>query len=128
MKKFLKIVGVIIAAFILVLAGGWFYITRGLDAGSKLEIGEIKLDNVSDGTYTGRYEAGRWTNELNVDVKDHKITGIKVLKDVKFVAPGVSDRVFAEVIEQQSTDVDTVSSATVTTKAYLKSIENAVNK
>ena len=34
MKKFLKIVGVIIAAFILVLAGGWFYITRGLDAGS----------------------------------------------------------------------------------------------
>lgn len=122
MKIFLSVIGIII----LLIAGGAFYITRGLDSGRKLEINEVNLTQVNDGAYEGIYKAGRWTNELNVLVKDHKITDIKVIKDVSFSNPEQAKQVFNEVIEKQSTKVDVVSGASVTTKAYLKSIENAL--
>lgn len=128
MKLFIKIAVSIIAIFILIAAGGALYITRGLDSGSKLEINEVNLTKVSDGSYIGSYKAGRWTNELSVNVKDHKITGIKLLKDVVFTKPGQADPIFTNVIEKQSTKVDVISGASVTSKAYLKSIENALSK
>lgn len=41
--------------------------------------------------------------------------------------PNLSDELFSDVIKSQNTTVDTISGATVTSKAYLKSIENALN-
>jgi uncharacterized protein with FMN-binding domain len=86
------------------------------------------VSSTVDGTYTGKYDGGRWSNELSVTVKDHKITKIDVVKDVTFPKPEWTDQLFKEVIEKQSVDVDVVSGATVTSKAYLKSIENALAK
>lgn len=126
MKKFIKIFVSIIVVFALIVAGGVFYITRGLDSGSKLEIKEVNLAEVNDGTYAGSYKAGRWTNELSVLVKDHKIIDIQVLKDVAFSNQEQAKQVFNNVIEKQSTKIDVVSGASVTTKAYLKSIEDAL--
>lgn len=76
--------------------------------------------------YNGKYKSGRWSNELNVIVKGNKITAIKIADDVTFTMPGVSDKLFNNVIKAQDTKVDAVSGATVTSKAYLKSIENAL--
>ena len=41
---------------------------------------------------------------------------------------GLSDTLLPKVISKQNTTVDAVSGATVTSKAYLKSIENALTK
>jgi uncharacterized protein with FMN-binding domain len=77
MKTFLKIVLSIFIIFVLVAAGGIFYITRGLEKGSKLEISSVNLSSLNDGTYNGKYNAGRWSNEVRVTVKDNEITGIE---------------------------------------------------
>ncbi|HWQ51683.1 MAG TPA: FMN-binding protein, partial [Terriglobales bacterium] len=71
---------------------------------------------------------GRWANELAVTVQGGKITDIKVVKDVQFGTAEVSGEVFRRVIERQNVTIDVVAQATVTTKAYLKSIENALTK
>jgi len=125
MKKFFKILISLIVLIILVLAGGMFYITNGLEAGKNVEINGLNITNINDGIYNGKYKAGRWSNELKVTVKDKKITNIEIVDDVTFAMANVRNELFNKVIKEQNTKVVTVSGATVTSKAYLKSIENA---
>lgn len=127
MRVLLKVVAVIIIVFILVSVGGLFYLTRGLDEGINLSLWGINSSALNDGIYNGEYKSGRWTNKLKITVENKKITYIDIIDDVTFVRPGVSDELFSRVIKKQSTDIDAVSEATVTSKAYLKSIENAIN-
>ena len=127
MKAILKIIIPIIFVFILVFASGIFYLSRGLNKVSNIKINGINISDINDGIYSGKYNAGRWSNQLNVTVKGHKITEINIEDDVTFVKRDVSDELFNKVIEAQNTEVDAVSQATVTSKAYLKSIENALN-
>ena len=128
MRKIIKILAVIFVCFVIVVGVGFFYITSGLKAGQNLEVNEINLGNVKDGTYTGIFNFKRWSNELQVDIENSKIVDIKIVKDVKIPKLGVSQQLFYSVINQQSTKVDMVAGATVTSKAYLKAIENAVAK
>lgn len=128
MKLLLKIVLAVFVLFILVFGGGLFYLSRGLEAGEALEINSADLSAVSDGTYNGVYKGGRWTNEVRVTVKEHRITGVEVVKDVLFPKTEVTAELMERVLEQQSLDIDVVSGSTVTCKAYLKSIDNAFNQ
>lgn len=128
MKKKFKIILILIIIFVVIIGSGILYLNLGLKAGSKLDIKEINLSNVDDGTYRGTYNSGRWSNEIEITIKDHKITNIKIIDDVTFVQDGVSKELFNKVIEKQNTDVEVVSGATVTSKAYLKAIENALNE
>lgn len=128
MKKFLKIVLSIIVIFVLIIAAVGFYLTQGLRVGSKLAIESIDTSTLNDGVYSGKYEGGRWSNELKVTVRSHKIMKIEVVRDVKIPKPEVTQEIVNNVIEAQETDVDVVSGATVTSKAYLKAIENALKK
>lgn len=126
MKLFIKIILLTLMVFILITAGGMFYLTRGLGSSCKLVINDLKLSAVKDGAYNGKYKNGRWTNEVNVTVKDHKITNIDLVKDVLFSKPEVTKEVFSKVIKEQNINIDTISGSTITSKAYLKSIENAL--
>jgi uncharacterized protein with FMN-binding domain len=125
--KVLKIIGLIFILLVIVAASGMFYISRGLEEGVNVVINPVNLSEIEDGVYNGRNDFGRWTNELNVTVANNKITNIEIVKDVKIVSPELSTKLFQDVIEKQSITVDAVSGGTVTSKAYLKSIENALN-
>lgn len=128
MKVVLTIVLSVVIIGVLAIGGGLFYISRGLQTGANLEIDDVNLSSVDDGTYTGKYIGGRWTNEVSVTVKEHRITEVDILKDVLIPKPGIAEEIISKVIEEQRADVDVVSGATVTCKAYLKSIENALKK
>jgi uncharacterized protein with FMN-binding domain len=126
MKLFLKIILSVLIVFILITVGGIFFLSRGLASGSKLVINDVKLSAVKDGIYNGKYKDGRWTNEVNLTVKDHKITNIDLVKDVMFPKPEVTKELFNNVVKEQNINIDAVSGSTITSKAYLKSIENAL--
>lgn len=127
MKRFFKILLSVILLFLLIFAGGIFYLSRGLKGASNITLNGIDLSKLKDGIYTGEYDYGRWTNKLDITVKDNKITKIIINNDVTLSDQNVSEKLFNEVIETQNTKVDTISGATVTSKSYLKSIENALN-
>ncbi|MDF2522945.1 MAG: hypothetical protein K0R31_586 [Clostridiales bacterium] len=126
MKLFYKILLSIIACLFLVLGGTIFFLTRGLDAGSQQTISQVDLTLLNDGIYSGKYDAGRWSNEVKVTVSNRKITKIDVVKDVMIPKPEATQELFDNVIKNQNTTVDTVAGATVSSKAYLKAIENAL--
>ncbi|MDK2936375.1 FMN-binding protein [Acetobacterium carbinolicum] len=128
MKKAMIIILSILGVLVLVGAGGFFYLTSGLESGENLAINPVDLQKIEDGTYAGVYESGRWTNEVAVSVANHQITSIDVVKAVTMESPDVTSTIINQVIKIQNTTVDTVSGATVTSKAYLKSIENALTQ
>lgn len=68
----------------------------------------------------------RWSNEIIVTVKDHQIIELELVDDVMFKIDEVTKTLFDRVIQNQSLDVDIETGATVTSHAYLKAIENAV--
>ena len=68
-------------------------------------------------------------HNLTIDeVINNKIYSIKIVDDIMFSQPEVREELFKRVIENQNLDVDIISEATITTKAYLKSIEVALKK
>ncbi len=126
--KVLKIIGLIFLLFIIIASLSMFYLTKGLEEVLNVGINPVDLSGIEDGVYSGSYDLGRWANELKVTVENHKITDIQIEEDVKFAQPEVSSQLFQRVIKEQNTTVDAISGATVTSKAYLKSIENALIK
>ncbi|MFZ5946318.1 MAG: FMN-binding protein [Bacillota bacterium] len=129
LKVIIKICLSILLIFVLTAGGMMFFLTRGLESGSSVSIEDsINLSALSDGIYTGKHEDGRFSNELKVLVKDNKITEIELVKDVTFPKEEVTKQIISSVIEQQSLAVDAVAGATITSKAYLKAMENALKK
>ena len=105
-----------------------FYLSRGLHSVESIEIIDVNLSTLPDGIYTGRYSEGRWRNTVEVTVSNRKITAINPLQTVAFEKEDVTKSLFKSVIDEQKITVDTVSGATVTSKTYLKAIENALHQ
>ena len=126
MKSFRKILLYAVIIIILISGFGFFYMSYGLDLGSSLEINDVDLSTLTNGTYTGTYRSGRWTNTVKVIIKDHRISDIKIVDDILFSQPAVLDKILNRVINKQRVKVDVISEATVTSKAYLKAIELAL--
>lgn len=126
MKKFLKVAGIILIVCVLLIGVLVATMVRGLDSGSKMAIGQVDLMTLKDGVYVGKHKAGRFSNELSVTIENHKIDRIDIIKDLRFQNPVVTSEIFDAVIEEKNTNVDVVSGATVSSKAYLKAIENAL--
>ena len=126
-KRWKKVVLICVGVFIIAIITFGIAITDGLSEGMKVTLTGIDVSNIPDGSYSGSYEYKRWSNSVIVHVSDNRITGIEVDKDVSGAA--VTDafhEIVNRVIAVQNTTVDAVSGATVTSKAYLKAIEDAL--
>lgn len=124
MKKVWYVLGGLALLIVIALAGAM----NGLGAVKSLEISDIDLSEVADGVHEGTFKQYRWNYRVAVTVRDHQITGIELLSGND---PGSTKAFMTEqerVIAAQSPNVDTVSGATVTCKALLKAIENALTK
>ncbi len=128
MKKALKVLLIVVICLVVIVGGFVIFISSGINDGDKIQIGSIDLSTVADGAYTGSFEKGRWSNEVVVEVKDHAIVSVTVTKDVLFSEEATKNQLIAEVIQNQNCNVDAVSGATITGKAYLKAIENALQQ
>lgn len=128
MKKIIKIILSILGVIVLGISIMMFILVNGMDRAQALELNQINLSQIEDGKYVGSFETTRWTNTVEVTIKEHKITEIKLTDDVMFALEGLSDRLFKKVIDNQSLEVDIETGSTITSKAYLKAIENALGE
>ncbi|MBN1873619.1 MAG: FMN-binding protein [Anaerolineae bacterium] len=125
-----------IIAFIVVIglgiAGGvgWSKLSKEHQEARSLPLDAVDFGKLNDGTYHGVYEGGmyKWrTNECDVTVANGKVTDIQLVVSQD---PGSENTqhqaLYDRVIEAQSLQVDTISGATLTSKAYLQAVENAL--
>lgn len=93
------------------------------------EVKEVDLTRISDGVYKGKCRYyGMFTCEVEVEVKDHRITDIKVFEGRESEYVEAAKGVTKNVIREQSLKVDAVTGATVTSNAILRAIENALTE
>lgn len=124
MKKWKKITGGIALVVLILGLAMLFFVTRGLEEGKALVINEVDIQSLEDAIYWGDYEAGRWTNSVKVEVLEGEIRSISLIEG--FDMGNVKEEIYGKVMARQSLDVEVVSGATVSSKAYLKAIENAL--
>ncbi|WP_438493141.1 FMN-binding protein [Paenibacillus sp. IHBB 3054] len=126
----------LIAVIVLVVlvaggAGGALLFTAGERREAKnLPIRALDFKQIKNGKYVGEYEGGmyKWrANKVQVTVTSSKVTEIKVLEQAEKKPAEFTDELFGRVIREQSLQVDTISGATLTSKAFLKAIENALD-
>jgi uncharacterized protein with FMN-binding domain len=126
-KMFLKMIALLAAIVVISSVFGYAYLTRGLKEVALLTVNTVGPVSLADGTYTGSYDGYRWATDVTITVKSGAITGIQVTKDQAFQVPQVKETILSRVMQAQSTKVDIVTGSTVSSKAYLKAIENALS-
>lgn len=122
---FVVVVGLAIAGVI-----GWSKLQKEHQEARSLSLNRVNFSKLKDGTYHGAYEGGmyQWrVNECDVTVKNGKVTDIQLTGSND---PGGKNtqhkELYDRVIKAQSLQVDTITQATLTSKAYLQAIENAL--
>jgi len=120
---------IVLAVFALAVLGGGLWLrskTLAFEAKiNAIQIRDVDLSQVADGTYTGAADAEVIRAEVKVTVRDGRITAIDLVRHDTGRgqdARAIPDRVVAA----QSLSVDVVSGATYSSKVILKAIENAL--
>ena len=126
MKKRVLIIVCLVILSSFVLGGKYLMVVQDYkDQVAAIKIGDINLAEVSDGSYIGNYDVSIIKAEVKVDVIDHKIMNIELIKHENGKGES-AESIIPQVIEAQSVQVDTISGATNSSKVILKSIELAL--
>lgn len=126
--KIIKGICIVIIILVVIIGGFFTFVLFGKEKVKKVKIGDINISSTPNGTYTGSFDGYRWTNTVKVTVADHKITDIEVIKPQVFAKAETINELKNKVISSQNLQVDTVTGATVDSKAFLKAIENALKQ
>jgi len=124
-KKLIIIVSTIIVLIFLVI----FVknnISNNLNILSKMKINDVDLSTINDGKYSGQYATFPVAVEVIVDIKNHKITAIDLIKHDNGKGKP-AEAIIEDVVEKQTLDVDCIAGATYSSKVILKAIENALS-
>jgi uncharacterized protein with FMN-binding domain len=114
------------AGLILFFTVATIVFNQGMDKIHALTIKTPALSAVYDGEHYGKYCEGRWCYDITVIIKDHKISDIKLNNDKMRMFKDLHATLIKKIIEQQRIDIEAISGATITSKAFLKAVENAV--
>lgn len=87
----------------------------------------FNLNQIPDGTYTGKYDNGLVSATVEVAVQSHQIINVNILEHRTGMGSD-AEQIVEAVVSQQSVEVDTVANATLSSKTILKAIENALTQ
>lgn len=112
MKKLVKLFLTLVVASTLVACGS-----------KKVETATYK-----DGTYTASADGMNGAVEVEVVIADGKIEAVTVVSEseTEGIKEAAIDALPTEIVEKQSADVDTVSGATMTSKAIIEAVKVAL--
>lgn len=124
--KALKVVLITLAGFVVLFGILFVFINIGMNDVRKVVINDVDITRIADGAYAGSYHKGRWTYDVKVSVKDHKITNVEVTNKRMAMMKEFNAKAEAEILKRQSPRIDVVSGATISSKAYGKAVEIAL--
>lgn len=133
------IVLIILGVTAAVLAAGILLSAPGRQEIQELVLADVDFGGLRDGTYVGEYTGKKDHSrdaEVEVTISGGEISGIRILKGAldrkgkpAELTGGLSvDDLFGRVVKAQSLQVDAISGATLTSKAHLKALENALKQ
>jgi len=127
-KKRIVVISIILAALLTAFLFVVVIPERDNELIRQMEIHNVDLNNLENGTYTGEFAYGHYTYRVEVGIKDHIIEKINVTHGRNSEKAKAAEGVIEEIISEQKIDVEAISGATTTSKAILKAVELALNK
>lgn len=94
---------------------------------NSITISEVDLSEIRDGEYIGEYDAGFIYAKVKVTVNNHMITDVELLKH-NHERGAKAEAIVENIVNEQKIDVDTISSATNSSKVIKKACLNALSK
>lgn len=125
MPKFVKLIAIAIIVVFILMITAFFYI-KSMKL-PEIEIKSVDLKKVSDGSYTGEYKAGPVLAIVSVNVKNNKISDVRIVKHECGLGKK-AEKITNEIQKSQSLNVDVISGATLSSKVILKAAETALEK
>ncbi len=129
------IIALIVVAFLAAVGGiigwvGWSRLQKEHEEARSIPLDAVDFNKLNDGTYHGAYAGGMYAwrvNECDVTVTNGEVIDIRLAATQDPAAENMDpEMLYDRVIKAQSLQVDTISGATLTSKAYLKCVENAL--
>lgn len=129
MKKKRRWPWIVLAVVVLISIGVavfYTYTNDQLNKLAKVDIEDVDLSTINDGTYHGKYGSFPVAVELDVTINAHKITKIIITKHDNGQGKP-AEAIIDDVIEAQSLQVDVITGATYSSKTILIALQNALN-
>lgn len=125
MKRMLIILAAVAAIGGIFLAGVLSMSAKMEDELANLKSYEADLSGLEDGVYRGQAQTTFVKVEVEVEVKNHRITGIDILKhDDGFGAK--AERIVEDMISANTYDVDAISGATSSSQVIKSAVSDAL--
>ena len=90
--------------------------------------GPIPATTLTDGIYTGEARNGPVKAVAEVTIQDQHIAKINLLKHSNWKGEAAEEPVLIRIVEEQSTKVDSVSGATMSSITIMNAVEDAINQ
>ena len=91
-----------------------------------LQYYEVNLNRIEDGVYRGKSETTLVKVEVEVEVKNHKIIRIDILKH-EHGRGEKAEQIIGDMLERNTYNVDTISGATVSSEVIKSGVSDALN-
>lgn len=92
-----------------------------------LEISNIDLNTIKNGAYTGNADNGMVKATVSVEVKNGIIQNVSIIKHEHLLGKQ-AEVIIDDIMQQQSLEVDDITSATYSSNTIRKAVENALQK
>lgn len=121
----LSIVLIVLAFIVILFINIVSELKNGEQTLAKMTFTDINISSIKEGTYTGEFKAGLVFVKVKTTIKDKKITDIKLVEH-KNGKDSAAESIISDIIAKQTTDVDMISGATISSKVIRKAIENSL--
>ena len=115
-----------IALIVLIVFGGAFFAIKSMKL-PDVQIDNVNLDQIPDGSYRGEYARGPVKVAVEVSVLNNQIENIAI-REHQCGLGRKAEKIVAEVLGKQTLQLDAISGATLSSNVILKAVEVALNK
>ena len=129
MKKIFRVFIVLILFILILVVSCTAMMNKEMEKTKKelMAIEDPDLSKVEDGTYKGKVETMLVKVELEVSVKNHKIISISIIKHENGKGKP-AEAIVDAIVKDNSTDVELIAGATMSSLVIRAAVIDAVNK
>ena len=112
----------------LIFAVCLFLFSTGCATTPPVPTGKVDHQKLVDGTYEGSYRRGPMKARVKIIIENQRISSIDLLEHDTWKGKEAEKTIPDRIIQEQSTEVNTVSGATMSSRVIMNAVQNAVDK
>ena len=105
-----------------------FLFSAGCATTPPVMTGKVDHQRLIDGIYEGSYRRGPMKARVKVTIENQRISSVDLVEHDTWKGKEAEKIIPDRIIQEQSTEVNTVSGATMSSQVIMNAVQNALNK